>query len=89
MNPTPPPEEDSADLIEEEILGALPSSQIGDILAVIRAFRCPSCGGGTRLAKHAIRRRKPHLYWRVTFVCSASHESRQTFCADWIKGGVS
>lgn len=89
MKPSLPPEEDSTDLSDQEIQSALPTSGVSDIVTALRSTPCSTCGLMTQIAKHSIRRRLPHLYWRVDLVCRNEHSTKKTFCADWIKGGES
>ena len=86
-NPEPIPEEDSEDLSDDEIAGSLGSGCVGDIIGSLREARCLTCSDPLHLVEHALRRRQPHLYWRVLMRCGDGHENEVTFKADWIRGG--
>lgn len=79
------PEEDSPDLTDADIVGAHPTTGVGDIVSALRSNPCETCSGHVRVAGHAIRRRRPHLYWKVKLLCSSEHESFVFFQSDWVK----
>jgi hypothetical protein len=79
------PEEDSEDLTNMEILEAVPTSEVDDVIRHLQAKKCPACAARNLVAGHALRRRAPHLYWRVGLRCANGHELQVTFQTDWIK----
>jgi hypothetical protein len=78
------PEEDSGDLTNEEILAAVLTSHRQQIVEYLHRQTCGECRGRVIVTGHALRRRTPHLYWRVLGRCSTGHEARVTFQADWL-----
>jgi len=91
-NPDLPPEEDSEDLTDDEIAGAIMTRGIQTVIEVVSAFceGCPECVGDRErmgVTEHALRRRNPNLFWRVTFKCKAGHVEGVTFRVNWMKEG--
>ena len=80
-----PPEEDSADLTNAEILAAVPTGQMTDLVRHLLAQTCSECPSRLLVAGHALRRRAPHLYWRVTARCAQGHFAQATYQTDWLK----
>jgi hypothetical protein len=78
--------EDSADLTDEEIDGAIRTASLGELRAALIHLSCGSCAGGVpRPVKHYLRRRKPNLYWRIDLKCQNGHGITKTFRADWLE----
>lgn len=63
MNLNAPPEEDSQDLTEEDIEGAVETTGLEDFSTKLKDF---SYNFGSP-KEYALRRRAPHLYCKVTF----------------------
>ena len=78
------PDDDSEDLTDEEIAAALPTSGESGIVRAIQALNCDLCGEPFSGNAHELRRRKPHLYWRVRLVCAKGHMVKRVFLADWL-----
>ncbi len=84
------PEEDSPDLQDEEIAGAVVTVRHFDFadkcLALVH-LSCPTCGKKRTSMSHAIRRRKPNLFARMTLQCEEAHPlslSVHTFQVNWM-----
>lgn len=81
----PYPDEDSPDLSDEEVAGAIQSQSPKDVGQLIH-LSCSSCGATPMaFAKHERRRRKPHHYWRVTLRCEAGHEVKKVLQMTWMQ----
>jgi hypothetical protein len=81
---TPPvPDNDSEDLSDEEIAKATPTVDTHDLSKQVGDFLLSR--PGTQLEKHELRRRKPHLYWRVRLRDTAGEEHVLVFVADWLQ----
>lgn len=81
------PEEDSEDLTDAEIAEAVSVAGPTDIVDHLAGLRCQTCEGEGKLhvLAHVFRRRKPHLYWRVTLGCKNGHQQHaKMFLTDWI-----
>lgn len=76
------PEEDSPDMTLDELAGAIDAAT-PDVMVehLSLPHPCPVCQGATRTRKHLLRRRAPHYYTRVFFLCQNGHESTITFRA--------
>jgi hypothetical protein len=79
----PIPEEDSPDLTDEEIERAVPTDGPRDISRGVLADFQES--PGIQLEGHELRRRKPHLYWRVKLLSAAGVPRTLIFQADWLQ----
>jgi len=77
------PEEDSPDLADDEIKRAIPTSNVNDVSrkVIVEIQESP----GTRVGGHELRRRKPHLYWRVKLQMSTGEQRTLIFLADWLQ----
>ena len=83
-----PPEEDSDDLTNEDILGSRLTGRVGDVVQYLQSLRCLGsvpCQARVILTGHALRRRGKNLYWRVSLCCPQGHPSQVTFQADWLR----
>ena len=80
MNFPEPPEEDSPDLTDAEIQQAVLTTDSSDlaqkVAAVIKANNLR-----VALEAHELRKRKPHVYWRVRFVGGPT----LVFQVDWLQ----
>lgn len=84
------PEEDSDDLTDDEIASALPTTGSDDTIQRMRGLLgCPLCGARRVVREHALRRRRPNLFWRTTFLCDGGHKERVFFRVNWLGGGRS
>jgi hypothetical protein len=79
------PQPDSPDLTDEEIQAAttIPDEEVAPHL---QGMACSTCGEPIVGRAHEIRRRRPHLYWRVRCHCKNSHETIRLFRMDLWKG---
>lgn len=76
------PEEDSPDMTLDELAGAIDAPTSAVMVEHLSLPRvCPVCQGPVRTRKHLLRRRAPHYYARVFFLCQDGHESTVTFRA--------
>lgn len=77
-----PPKEDSEDLSDEEIEGAMASETSSDIAQRVRReiLETPF-----RVKAHELRRRGEELFWRVRLV-SGAVEKVLVFRANWLGG---
>jgi hypothetical protein len=72
---SPIPEDDSTDLTDDEIQGAIDSHSAVGIAKSVQELRAQKTVAG-----HELRRRKPHLYWRIRF----ENEKPLVFQVDWL-----
>ena len=79
------PEEDSPDLTDEEVQTAVATDNTGDLSRRLGTFLRES--PGTQLEAHELRRRKPHLYWRVKLKTPTGEDQSLIFQADWLQQG--
>lgn len=78
--------QDSPDLTDAEVEGAVVTASYGELRYALIHLSCASCGVGPLLPhKHALRRRKPGIYWRMTLACGEGHEVTKTYRADWLE----
>lgn len=80
-----PPQEDSEDLSDEEIHGAVPTcsaSELGKHL--IEELRRSE---GLAVKGHELRRRGEDLFWRTRLVRAEEPERVLIFRVDWLGGG--
>jgi hypothetical protein len=75
--------EDSEDFTDEEVVGATPASTMTPLEEFI-AGPCPSCGAAVKSVAHAIKRRRPSLYGRVTLSCEEGHQVCRVFRLDYL-----
>jgi len=75
-------EEDSEDLTDEEISQA---KEVGSAEEVASAIATHLHEKASRLIKHELRRRKPHLYWRVGLEMPDGSEEVLVFQVDWLQ----
>lgn len=79
----PPPPEDSEDLTDVEVAHAVPTTDRRDLAhRIATALRIS--GPEFSLKGHELRRRKPHLYWRVRLVSAEEPDRVLVFRADWL-----
>ena len=78
------PDEDSEDLTDEEISEAVHVEGPTGIVDYLAGMQCRTCSDKLRVREHVLRRRKPHLYWRVTLVCEQQHQQSTLFLTDWV-----
>lgn len=77
------PDEDSEDLTDEEVAQAIPTEGTHALSQRVVAFLQEH--PGMQLEKHELRRRKPHLYWRVRLRVPMDEERVLVFLADWLQ----
>lgn len=81
------PEEDSPDVTEDEARSAPVLGRSEDMVDRILKLRCAQCQGSVMVLKHTLRRKAPHLYARVNYLCKDRHQGSVLFRADFL-GGV-
>jgi hypothetical protein len=64
--------EDSPDLLDEEIESAT-STTVEEFPKKVFFLACKTCFLPVVPVKYAVRRRKPHTYWRVSMKCMQDH----------------
>ena len=87
MQVGPIPEDDSPDLTETEIAEALDVRSMENLIQSLRGVRCSTCGEVFDSSDHALRRRAPHLYWKMALYCETGHQTSLIFRTDWLKRG--
>jgi hypothetical protein len=94
MNLTlPPPEEDSEDLTDEEIQRAIETQNEDDMAKLIARELSPGVASlGKADARYALhrqelRRRRPHLYNRVSLCCAGEPDKVLVYRVDWLQRG--
>jgi len=80
------PEEDSADLTDLEVYGAIGVVTPEDMAEYLGHLTCKTCEGKVTITKHQLRRRAPNHYARVLFVCKDGHQGSVTFRARFLGG---
>jgi len=78
------PEEDSPDLTDEEMVAAIDVTTPEEMSQACLDLKCPTCSETLTFTKHQLRRRAPHLYARVLFVCKDGHQGSVTFRAHFL-----
>lgn len=78
------PEDDSEDLSDAEVEAALPTEDITDLIAKLSKHIREN--PGEQVSDHELRRRKPHLYWRVKIQQPEDKSTALVFVADWLRG---
>lgn len=82
-----PPEEDSPDLTDEEIEGAIKThdsnSFVKALEEIIRPLVRPNVGG--TIVKHELRRRSPHLYCRTRIALDGEPDKVILLEIDWLQ----
>ena len=81
--------EDSTDLTDDELRTVFIVGNTLELTHVLQKETCSACNGHLSVEGHALRRRAPHLYWRVTSVCRQGHISSRLFQTDWVRGEAS
>lgn len=77
-----PPKEDSEDLTDEEVAGALEAKTSSDVARLVRQEVLDS---SFTVKAHELRRRGDALFWRVRLV-ARDVEKVLVFRADWLGG---
>ncbi len=80
------PAEDSPDMTPDELDNAIEAKVALDMVPHLSELKCQTCSGPVTLLKQQLRRRAPHLYARVLFVCQNGHQGRITFRARFLGG---
>lgn len=80
------PEEDSPDLTDEEIAGAVEASTSARMAEVFAETKCPTCSDQVMVSRHQLRKRGPLHYARLFFVCKDGHAGSITFRASFLGG---
>lgn len=76
------PEDDSEDLLDEEVERAIVTTDTSDLSKKIVAYLQEH--SGEQLNSHELRRRKPHLYWRSRIIPSTGDPHTIVFQVDWL-----
>ena len=82
MIPFDIPEDDSADLLDEEVERAIETKDTTDLSKKIVAYLQEH--PGEQLNSHELRRRKPHLYWRSKILPPTGEPHTIVFQVDWL-----
>jgi hypothetical protein len=72
--------EDSNDLTDEEVASAVPVEGMP-----VWDGPCPTCGGTIHRVEHWLRRRRPHLYARLSRTCVQGHVLTEVFRLDHLQ----
>jgi len=80
------PEEDSPDLTNEEITGAIEAKTPEVMAEVFAETKCRVCQGKVMVTRHQLRKRAPLHYARILFVCEDGHQGSVTFRASFLGG---
>jgi hypothetical protein len=72
--------EDSSDLTDEEVASAVPVTEMP-----VRDGPCPTCGEPVQRVEHWLRRRRPHLYARLSRMCNQGHVTTEVFRLDHMR----
>lgn len=84
-----PPEEDSEDLTDEEIAGALETTDSNHFVKLFEELLRPAVRPNVTgvVQSYQLRRRKPHLYCRATLGFSGEPDKVVIFRVDWLIAG--
>lgn len=91
--PSMPPQEDSEDLTPTEAEVAVETFDEKDLARKICQELLPGRASVSKsdarfvVKRHELRRRKPHLYWRVILGCPSEPDRVRTFRVDWLQRG--
>jgi hypothetical protein len=77
-------ESDSEDLSGEEVASASPVASVDAMLKYLHDLRCHRCKQPIEAMDHALRRRAPFFYTRMTLRCAKGHEQVIVLRADWL-----
>jgi hypothetical protein len=80
------PDEDSEDLLDEEIARAIPTTDATDLGKKLHDYLLEH--PGEQVSGYELRRRKPHLYWRAQVVHPEHPTESVIFTADWLQRGT-
>jgi hypothetical protein len=73
-------EQDSEDFLDAEIVGAIAAPNVELIITKLKGLQCAQCSNPLEAREHHLRRKAPHLYWRVRLECAhIAHEFHQEF----------
>jgi hypothetical protein len=76
--------DDSEDLLDAEVEQAIALASVEALLAHLKETRCSTCEDVIETSRHALRRRTPYMYWRMSLRCRAAHETKLVVRADWL-----
>jgi hypothetical protein len=80
------PDDDSPDLTDEEVEGAIPTRDSNDFVRnleeLIRPLIRPNVSASIK--SHELRRRKPHLYCRTCLAIDGEPDKVVLFQLDWL-----
>lgn len=78
-------DEDSPDLTETEATTAHVTESADELAAYLMAVRCGTCFEPVMTTAYAMRRRKPHIYSRITVACLDRHTTNLVIRTTWMK----
>lgn len=79
-------DDDSEDLTDAEVEHAIIVQSEDKLVAHLRSARCTQCAQPIETQGHALRRRAPFMYGRMTLVCAQRHEQPIVFRLEWLHG---
>jgi hypothetical protein len=89
----PPPAEDSEDITEEEVQGAVVSDDEQHLAKLLATELLPGHASVGKqdaryaMTRHELRRRSPHLYYRARLGCPGEPDKVLVFQIDWLQRG--
>jgi hypothetical protein len=71
-------------LTDDEVFNAVsvdgPTGMADDLTSRV----CPTCQTKILVTSYALRRRSPHMYCRVSWICFNKHKGQVVYLNDWI-----
>jgi hypothetical protein len=79
-------EEDSPDLSDTEIEGAILAPEAGSVVKFLKETVCveEGCSAAITPTSHALKRRKPSMFWKVDLRCASGHNRALVFRVPWL-----
>jgi hypothetical protein len=93
MPSSPPPVEDSEDLSDEEVRGAVVTTDEQHLAKLIATELSPGHASVGKqdaryaLTRHELRRKAPHIYYRAHLGCPGEPDKILVFRIDWLQRG--
>lgn len=79
-------EEDSPDLSDAEIEGAILAPKADSVVEFLKKTSCTEegCSAAIIPVSHALKRRKPSMFWKVHLRCASGHNRTLVFRVPWL-----
>jgi hypothetical protein len=79
-------EEDSPDLSDAEIESAILAPETATVVKFLKEATCTKegCSAAVVPTSHALKRRKPSMFWKVHLRCERGHNRALVFRVPWL-----